>query len=282
MSIVKSNILLSLATFSVVIFIMSYFNEISFGQGGIPRDQEAQPPAEVTTGLPGLQGEPGPMGPPGPQGEQGPPGPPGPPGMNGTQGQQGEIGPIGQPGPEGKPGPAGPMGSPGSQGEPGSIGPPGLQGPKGEQGAVGPQGPAGQQGEQGPPGPNGDKGDTGIQGTIGPVGPQGEPGRDANLSSLKLFTDVSQGNVVDIPGTRQFEIVESTAACDDDRILVGGGYNIKEGLGVVLENGPLGNIWKVKAANPFPIVGGISSGSLQAYAICLEINAGIEPYLLSQ
>jgi hypothetical protein len=81
---------------------------------------------------------------------------------------------------------------------------------------------------------------------------------------------------VEIPGPRQFETVESTAQCDEDRILVGRGYNITGGLGVVLENGPLGNIWIVKAANPFPIIGGISSGSLQAYAICLELNAVTE------
>lgn len=87
---------------------------------------------------------------------------------------------------------------------------------------------------------------------------------------------MSQGNVVEIPGPRQFEPVESTAACNDDRILVGGGYNITEGLDIVLENGPLGNAWVVKAANPFPILGGISSGSLQAYAICLELNAVID------
>lgn len=75
-----------------------------------------------------------------------------------------------------------------------------------------------------------------------------------------MFTNVSLGNVVEIPGPRQFETVESIAECNDDRVVVGGGYNITEGLGIVLENGPLGNTWIVKAANPFPILGGISSG----------------------
>lgn len=304
---VKSTILLGLATLSVVIVVMSYLNEASLGQFQIPMDEETQQPAgNATTGLPGIQGEPGPMGPPGPQGEQGPPGPAGPPGLNGTQGlpgpkgEPGEQGPPGPPGtkgmngtqgPQGEQGPSGPVGPPGPQGESGPMGlpgPPGMngtqgppgplgpQGPKGEQGDVGPEGPPGPQGEQGPPGPAGDKGDTGIPGPIGPVGPQGppgEPGMDANLSSLELFTNVSLGNVVEIPGPRQFETVESTASCDEDRVLVGGGYNITEGLGIVLENGPLGNTWIVKAANPFPIFDEISSGSLQAYAICLEINA---------
>jgi hypothetical protein len=264
MSKVKSSILSGLATFGVVIFVMSYFNEISLGQFQIPREETQPPPTEVTTGPPGPQGELGPMGPPGPSGEEGPPGPAGPPGANGTQGP---------------PGPSSMNGTQGPQGEPGPIGPPGPQGPKGEQGAVGLEGPPGLPGEQGPPGAKGDKGDIGIQGPIGPIGPQGppgEPGMDANLSSLELLTNVSPGNVVEIPGPRQFEAVESTASCDKDRVLVGGGYNITEGLGIVLENGPLGNTWIVKAANPFPILGGISSGSLQAYAICLEINAVVE------
>jgi hypothetical protein len=162
---------------------------------------------------------------------------------------------------QGEPGPAGP---PGPQGEPGPAGPPGLQGPQGEQGA---------------PGPKGERGDTGMQGPVGPAGPQGlpgQPGRDANLSSLQLLTNISQGNVVEISGPRQFETVESTASCDEDQILVGGGYNITDGLGVVLENGPDGNAWIVKAANPFPIFGGIASGSLHSYAVCLELDAVIE------
>lgn len=247
--------LLGLITFSIGIILISYFNEIILGQFEIPRD-ETQPPTEVTPRLPNLQGETGPMGPTGPPGEEGPPGPagpPGPPGENGTQGT---------PGPQGPPGP---------QGELGEQGPPGIngtEGPRGPAGLVGPRG------EPGPPGPKGDKGNTGIQGPIGPLGPQGppgEPGKDANLSSLQLSTTISKGNAVQISGTN----IQSIARCDNNRTLVGGGYNITVGFGDVLESAPQGNAWVVRAADTVPILG-ISSGSLQAYAICLELNATIE------
>lgn len=256
MSRLKASLLLCLGTFSGIIFITSYFNEFSLGQFQTPQE-EAQPPSgEVTTGLPGIQGpqgEPGPQGPPGLQGE---PGEQGPPGINGTEGPMGPLGP---------PGPAGMNGTQGPQGEQGPIGPPGPQGEKGERGVAGPQG---------EPGPKGDKGDTGTQGPIGPVGPQGipgEPGKDANLSSLQLSTTISEGNIVQISGTD----IQSIAICDNNRTLVGGGYNITEGFGNVMESAPQGNTWVVRAAGAVPIPG-ISSGSLQAYAICLELNAVIE------
>lgn len=243
----RAGVLLGLVTFSVAILTMSYFNAIPLGQFKfqVPQIEAQTPTGNITTG-PGLQGEPGPMGPPGPQGE---PGPMGPPGL---------------------------QGEPGEQGPPGPAGMNGTQGPQGEQGVEGPAGPPGPQGEPGPPGPQGEKGDTGIQGAIGPAGPQGppgEPGRDANVSSLQILANVSEGNIVEIPGPRQSEIVESRAECSDNQVLAGGGYNITEGLGIIVENSPLGNAWMVKAANPFPIVGGMSSGSLQAYAMCLEVSA---------
>jgi hypothetical protein len=178
---------------------------------------------------------------------------------------------------QGLPGPQGPPGIPGTNG---TQGPPG---PQGEQGAVGPVGQQGPRGEQGPQGPRGEKGDTGIQGPVGPQGPlgppgppgeQGEPGQSANLSSLRLVPISVEGNVVEIPGPRQFEVVESVAACSSDTTLVGGGYRITEGVGLVIESLPRGNMWSVKAANPFPSFAGISSGSLQAYALCAGLNAG--------
>lgn len=247
MSKLKASLLLGLGTFSGIIFITSYFNEFSLGQFQIPQEEAQLPSGEVTTGLPGIQGEPG------------PPGPPGPPGENGTQGPQGPQGPQGEPGPPGKPGEQGP---PGINGTEGPIGPAGINGTQG------PQGP------QGPPGPKGDKGDTGIQGPIGPVGPQGIPGqsgKDANLSSLHLSTTISEGNTIQISGMD----IQSIATCDNNRTLVGGGYNITEGFGNVMESAPHGNAWVVRAAGTVPIPG-INSGSLQAYAICLELNVVIE------
>src|ERR671919_922853 len=97
-------------------------------------------------------------------------------------------------------------------------GPPGPQGEQGEQGAQGPPG---------PPGPQGEQGEQGAQGPPGPPGPQGEQGeagQSANLTSLQLVTTVVEGNLIEIPGPRLFEVVEGTAKCSPDTTLVGGGY----------------------------------------------------------
>jgi hypothetical protein len=169
----------------------------------------------------------------------------------------------------------GPPGPQGEQGEQGAQGPPGPQGEQGAQGPPGPQGEQGEQGAQGPPGPQGEQGEQGAQGPPGPQGEQGEPGQSVNLTSLQLVTTVVEGNLIEIPGPLQFEVVESTAACSPDTTLVEGGYTITEGLGLVLESLPEGNVWSVKAANPFPITGGTGSGSLQAYALCVSIDTGI-------
>src|SRR5919106_174423 len=145
-------------------------------------------------------------------------------------------------------------------------GPPGPPGPQGEQGAQGPPG---------PPGPQGEQGEQGAQGPPGPQGEQGEPGQGVNLTSLRLATTVVEGNLIEIPGPLQFEVVESTAACSPDTSLVGGGYTITEGLGLVLESLPEGNMWSVKAANPFPITAGTGSGSLLAHALCGSVDVSI-------
>src|ERR671918_1669433 len=148
-------------------------------------------------------------------------------------------------------------------------GPPGPPGPQGEQGAQGPPGPPGSQGEQG------EQGEQGAQGPPGPQGEQGEPGEGVNLTSLQLATIAVEGNLIEIPGPLQFEVVESIAACSPDTSLVGGGYPITEGLGLVLESLPEGNMWSVKAANPFPITAGTGSGSLQAHALCGSVDVSI-------
>src|ERR687892_2662150 len=148
-------------------------------------------------------------------------------------------------------------------------GPPGPPGPQGEQGAQGPPGPPGSQGEQG------EQGEQGAQGPPGPQGEQGEPGQGVNLTSLQLATIAVEGNLIEIPGPLQFEVVESIAACSPDTSLVGGGYTITEGLGLVLESLPEGNMWSVKAANPFPITAGTGSGSLQAHALCGSVYVSI-------
>src|ERR671918_499492 len=131
------------------------------------------------------------------------------------------------------------------------------------------------EGPPGPPGPQGEQGEQGAQGPPGPQGEQGEPGQGVNLTSLQLATIAVEGNLIEIPGPLQFEVVESIAACSPDTSLVGGGYTITEGLGLVLESLPEGNMWSVKAANPFPITAGTGSGSLQAHALCGSVDVSI-------
>src|ERR687892_417395 len=138
-----------------------------------------------------------------------------------------------------------------------------------------PQGLAGVNVTEGPPGPPGPQGEQGAQGPPGPQGEQGEPGEGVNLTSLQLATIAVEGNLIEIPGPLQFEVVESIAACSPDTSLVGGGYTITEGLGLVLESLPEGNMWSVKAANPFPITAGTGSGSLQAHALCGSVYVSI-------
>ena len=138
-----------------------------------------------------------------------------------------------------------------------------------------PQGLAGVNVTEGPPGPPGPQGEQGAQGPPGPQGEQGEPGQGVNLTSLQLATIAVEGNLIEIPGPLQFEVVESIAACSPDTSLVGGGYTITEGLGLVLESLPEGNMWSVKAANPFPITAGTGSGSLQAHALCGSVDVSI-------
>src|ERR687898_21299 len=141
-----------------------------------------------------------------------------------------------------------------------------------------PQGLAGVNVTEGPPGPPGSQGEQGEQGAQGPPGPQGEqgePGQGVNLTSLQLATIAVEGNLIEIPGPLQFEVVESIAECSPDTSLVGGGYTITEGLGLVLESLPEGNMWSVKAANPFPITAGTGSGSLQAHALCGSVDVSI-------
>ena len=119
----------------------------------------------------------------------GPQGPKGPQGEIGPQGPQGEIGPQG---PQGETGPQGPQGETGLQGPQGETGP---QGTQGEMGIQGPQGETGPQGTQGETGPQGTQGEMGIQGPQGPQGPIGPAGQNAAISSMFVWSALSQRNV---------------------------------------------------------------------------------------
>jgi hypothetical protein len=149
-------------------------------------------------------------------------------------------------GPPGQNGRQGPIGPPGPSGEQGPIGPPG---PSGEQGPIGPPGPSGEQGPIGPPGPSGEQ---------GPIGPPGAAAPTMNLAVRNV-----PGQIVALS-----KVAQSIATCNSDELVIGGGFSIANGPGMVLSSVPIDNSWVVFAANPFAI----GNSSLQAFAECARSN----------
>jgi hypothetical protein len=64
------------------------------------------------------------------------------------------------------------------------------------------------------------------------------------------------------------EVTQSIAACNSDELVIGGGFSIENGPGMVLSSVPIDNSWVVFAANPFAI----GNSSLQAFAECARSN----------
>jgi hypothetical protein len=60
------------------------------------------------------------------------------------------------------------------------------------------------------------------------------------------------------------EVAQSIATCNSDESVIGGGFSIANGPGMVLSSVPIDNSWVVFAANPFDI----GNSSLQAFAEC--------------
>jgi hypothetical protein len=142
----------------------------------------------------------------------------------------------------------------------------GTAGPAGAKGDPGPPGPAGAKGDPGPPGPAGPKGDKGDPGSPGAQGLKGDPGatgatgatgspRTAIMTerSAPGPTRVSSGNPTDI----------STASCNSDEVVTGGGYERDQGANIVKESA-IGNTWVVKATQS-------GNGQFQAFAECLKL-----------
>jgi collagen triple helix repeat protein len=127
-----------------------------------------------------------------------------------------------------------------------------YQGPPGQngtQGPIGPPGPSGEQGPIGPPGPSGEQ---------GPIGPPGAAAPTMNLAVRNV-----PGQIVALS-----EVVQSIATCNSDELVIGGGFSIANGPGMVLSSVPIDNSWVVFAANPFAI----GNSSLQAFAECARSN----------
>jgi hypothetical protein len=64
------------------------------------------------------------------------------------------------------------------------------------------------------------------------------------------------------------EVAQSIATCNSDELVIGGGFSIANGPGMVLSSVPIDNSWAVFAANPFAI----DNSSLQAFAECAKSN----------
>jgi hypothetical protein len=166
-------------------------------------------------------------------------------------------------------GPVGPQGIPGRNGtdgrdgEDGSAGPQGIQGIPGEKGEKGDKG---ETGERGLPGQRGEQGPQGMQGVQGKNGTQGSPGKDAPITKIKArYVD---GNPIRVIGE-----VKSVATCYSNEWVVGGGFSIKKGFGIILESSSEKNSWVATAANPFEISNS-TKGTLQAHAVCLKLDSG--------
>jgi hypothetical protein len=127
-----------------------------------------------------------------------------------------------------------------------------YQGPPGQngtQGPIGPPGPSGEQGPIGPPGPSGEQ---------GPIGPPGAAAPTMNLAVRNV-----PGQIVALS-----KVAQSIATCNSDELVIGGGFSIANGPGMVLSSVPIDNSWVVFAANPFAI----GNSSLQAFAECARSN----------
>jgi hypothetical protein len=148
----------------------------------------------------------------------------------------------------------------------GDKGDTGLQGPRGLKGDPGQDGPIGPVGPQGLPGINGSNGKQGPPGLMGPVGPrgpqgiQGPPGTTKNIMIREI-----NGPTIRIVG-----IVNSTAQCNSDEKISGGGFSIDGGFGIILASKPQNNSWVARAANPFEISHS-DTGNLTTYAKCIKL-----------
>jgi len=103
----------------------------------------------------------------------------------------------------------------------------------------------------GPAGPTGSEGMQGIQ---------GPPGTTENITIRYV-----DGHPIKIIG-----IVNTTAQCNSDEKISGGGFSIYGGIGFILASQPQNNSWVARAANPFDASSG-DIGNLTAHAICTKL-----------
>jgi hypothetical protein len=136
------------------------------------------------------------------------------------------------------------------------------------QGETGPQGPAGPQGEQGPQGETGPQGPAGPQGETGPQGPAGTGGGVTGLETVSASTTMSSGTLEDV-------LVQATATCPGDKVVIGGGGNIATSAVSVRSQVVLSGSSAI-AANQWQTTAVINSGfgnqsvTVTSHAICVD------------
>ena len=113
---------------------------------------------------------------------------------------------------------------------------------------------------------NGKQGPPGLMGPVGPRGPQGIQGIQGPPGTTKNITT----RYIDSLPTEIRGIVNSTAQCNSDEKIVGGGFSIKGGIGFILANEPQNNSWAAQAANPTNTSGNVM-GNLTAHATCIKL-----------
>jgi collagen triple helix repeat protein len=127
-------------------------------------------------------------------------------------------------------------------------------------------GPAGAKGDPGPPGPAGPKGDKGDPGSPGAQGLKGDPGATGATGATgsprtAIMTERSAPGPTRVSSSNPTDI--STASCNSDEVVTGGGYERDQGANIVKESA-IGNTWVVKATQS-------GNGQFQAFAECLKL-----------
>lgn len=106
-------------------------------------------------------------------------------------------------------------------------------------------------------------GPIGSQSKQGVIGKQGSAGPTPVINGTLRYVN---GSIVPIIGT-----VKSIATCNPNEVVVGGGFNISGGFGIILDTSPIGKFsWVAVATTPSNVYNNNSIGNLQAGAMCLK------------
>lgn len=127
---------------------------------------------------------------------------------------------------------------------------------------------AGAKGDPGAQGLKGDPGSQGVQGTQGPKGDKGDPGKgDTGMRGQAVPTQTLTVRQVEGDIVSAGSGSESTAPCNSDETVSGGGFRITGSIGTPLRNNAVGNSWVVSGSG----LNIQASSFIQAVAECLKL-----------